>query len=104
MTETRDRLGYRSRRRCRAGLPALPFLFIEHFTDVVPDHCGVAAAILAGVFFRTAKDFSDEVGDVLRMIGGHIAEDRTNEVVFEDLIVEDAEKLLYRFFASGPFV
>ena len=71
---------------------------------MVTDHGSVAAAILFGIFPRTAEDFCDEVADVSGMVGGHIAEDRADEVIFQDLIVKGTEEALKGFFAPGPFI
>jgi len=82
--------------------PPFPFLFIKHFPDMVGDHNGVAAAVVPGIFFRATEYFGDEIGDMTGMIGGHLPEDGTDEVVLQHLIVKDPEKVLQGGFAPGP--
>ena len=84
--------------------PPLPLLIIQHLSDVVTDHNGMAATILPRIFFGTAKDFRNKMRDMPRMIRRHIPKYRTNELVFENLIIKGAEKMLDRLFAPGPFI
>ena len=66
------------------------------------DHDGVAAAISFRIFFGAAKHFAYEVRHTVGMVFGHLPEDRTDEVVFQDFVVEDPEKVLQGNFTSGP--
>lgn len=84
--------------------PAFTFLFVEHFTDMVAEHRCMAAAVFLRIFFRTAEDFGNKVGDMAGMVGAHRAENRPQQVVQEDLIIETAEECLEGAFASGPFI
>jgi hypothetical protein len=68
------------------------------------DHDGVTAAVLSGIFFWAAEYLGYEIGDMTGMIGGHLPEDGTEEIVLQDLPVKDPEEVLQGGFASGPLV
>ncbi len=84
--------------------PSLALGFVEHLSDVVGDHDGVAAAVGFGVFFGTAEYFADEVGDMTGVIRGHLPENGTDEVILEDFIVEDPKEVLQGGFSPSPLV
>jgi hypothetical protein len=84
--------------------PSFAFGFVEHLSDMMSDHDRVAAAILTRVIFWSAEYFAHEIGDMPGMVSGHFLKDRSDEVIFQDLVVKGLEKVLQGGFAPGPII
>ena len=74
--------------------PSLALWLVEHFADMVGDHDGVTTAVIRGVFWGATEYFADEVGDVTRVVGGHVLKDRADKVVLQYFVVKDPEEVL----------
>ena len=67
--------------------PAVALLLGDAFAEVVADHGGVAA-VEGGVVGGAAENLGDELGYVLEVGLSHVAEERLEERVGGDLLVE----------------
>jgi hypothetical protein len=71
--------------------PALALLPGDVFAEVVADHGGVSA-VEGGVVGRAAEDLGDELGYVLEVGLRHATEERLEERVGGDLLVEAVDE------------
>jgi hypothetical protein len=73
------------------GEPALALLLGDAFAEVVLDH-GEVAALVGGVVGRAAEDFGDEFCDVLEVLGVHASEERGEDGIGGDLLIEAVDE------------
>ena len=84
--------------------PAFSFRLVEVFPDMMGDHDGMAAGIVLCIVFGAAEDLPYEMGNMPGMVGRHMLEDRTDEVILKDLAIKNPEEGLQGFFAACPLV
>lgn len=83
--------------------PAPALLVGDASAEMVLDHSGVAAMV-GGVVVGAAEDFADEGCDVLEVLGRHVGEERCEERVGGDFLVEALDEGTEGFGAAEPFV
>lgn len=77
----------------------LALLFGDAFAEVVADHSCVSA-VKGGVIGGAAEDFGDELGNVLKVLLGHVSEEGRENWIGGDLLVEPLDEAVEGFCAA----
>ena len=83
--------------------PAFALLVGDALAEVMLDHRGVSAVVI-GVFRGSTEDLADEGGDVLEVLRRHAGEERGEERIEGDLLVEALDEGAEGFGSAQPLV
>jgi hypothetical protein len=83
--------------------PAAPLILSEVSIEMLPNHVRVPAVVLRVVWWAT-ENFGQERGNVRWMVTAHVREDRPQQCIVPDVLVEAAGQSVQGFDAADPLV